>query len=426
MDYSKFGKVEVESIDGVKNTITYDDIFMTDIMSASASLFNTSSGHIALALEDYKSVDDILAVIEASHIDSAYKRTIKKDIQALVGISSIDYSQTANVVAKNLANIAIGKFMVLSTISLGSEGVIALSNMVRSSGVFKAMKAVSGKSIKTLGEDSFAMHSIANGEDGFGYGMHKFGATFGQFRTFDEFGNVESGLEKASRFSEMFRDFTLHTLPFVRSSDYLERLNFQDTLDALKAHFDGKLVFKDYELKAFGLDDKIMKKLQGTLELNSKGHVKFFDYTKWTLKEQTDFKAMVDRMMMKRMNKTTTGTSGAWSRHSAIGVALAPMLSFPMSAYSNIGAFLGRGLLQGDSFSMVQTMLWFQAGMVQSAIRHEIKGQEYDDTDLLYAGFTNMPFSGLYGTAMGLGNAPTTQMMEEITAPLDLYNYVGN
>jgi len=423
MDYSKFGNVEVKYGDGTTASIGYDDIFNSDIMSASSSLFNSASGHIAMAHKGYSSVDDLLGVVNSSKIDPSYKNTLSKDIMATVGVSSIDYSQTANIVAKNIANAAIGRGMLLSTISLMSEGAVALANMVRSSGVMGMAKTVTGKARNTLGDDSFALHSIVSQEDGFGYGMHQYGATYGQFRTFDEFGNIESSIEGVGKVTEIWRDFTLHTLPFVRSSDLLERLNLQDTLDTLKGHFDGKITFKDYEIKAFGISKHMENKLKGALTLNEKGHVAFFDYTKWNLKDQIEFKSVVDRIMMKRMNKATMGTASAFSRHSAIGVALMPMLKFPMTAYSNIGSFMGRGMLQGDTFAMTQAMMWFQAGMVQSMIRNEINGREQDDVSLMYAGFMNMPMSGVYGTAMGLLHSPTTKTMGEVSEVIDLYNY---
>ena len=423
MDYSKFGAVEVRYVDGTTATITYDNIFSTDIMSVSSSLFNSSSGHIALALKGYNSVDDLLGVINSAKIDPSYKNTLSKDVMATVGVSSIDYSQTANIVAKNIANAAIGRGMLLSTISLMSEGVIAIANMVRSSGVMGMAKTVSGRARDRLGDDSFAIHSIVFQEDGFGYGMHQYAATYGQFRTFDEFGNIESSIEGVGKVTEIWRDFTLHTLPFVRSSDLLERLNLQDTLDTLKGYFDGNIQFKDYELKAYAISKHMENKLRGSMKLNSKGHVAFFDYTKWSLKDQTEFKSLVDRLMMKRMNKASMGTSSAYSRHSALGVALMPMLKFPMTAYSNIGSFMGRGILQGDTFAMTQAMMWFQAGMVQSMIRNEINGREQDDVSLMYAGLMNMPMSGVYGTAMGLLHSPTTKAMGEVSEVIDLYNY---
>lgn len=163
------------------------------------------------------------------------------------------------------------------------------------------------------------------------------------------------------------------------------------------------------------------------MSLNSKGHVKFFDYTKWSIDEQIEFKQLMDRMMMKRMNKTTMGTSAAYSRHAGIGAALMPMLKFPMSAFSNIGAFLGRGLIQGDPFAMTLTMLWFQAGIVQAQIRNEINGKDDMEADeLIYSGIMNMPTAGLYGLATGLTHSPTTKTMEQYGGVFDLYNYVGN
>ena len=430
MDYSKFGKVKINYADGSTAHIGYDDIFMTDMISISDTLFNTAAGHIAFAHKEFKSVDDVLSLVIDSKIDPSYARTLINDIQATVGVPTIDYSSTANVVFKNIGNAAIGGGMVLSTISLMSEGVIALANTIRSSGVYTAMKSISRSTRSSFGDDSFVVQSIKNGENNFGYGMNRETRTFGQFKTFDEAGNIDTGLEGMSKWTEMWRDFTLHTLPFSRTTDFLERWNFQNALDTLKMHFDKKFTFKDYELSAFGIDKvspELLKKIKSHMSLNSKGHVKFFDYTKWSIDEQIEFKQLMDRMMMKRMNKTTMGTSAAYSRHAGIGAALMPMLKFPMSAYSNIGAFLGRGVLQGDPFAMTLTMLWFQAGMVQAQIRNEINGKDDMEADeLIYSGLMNMPTAGVYGLLTGLTHSPTTKTMEQYGGVFDLYNYVGN
>jgi hypothetical protein len=101
-----------------------------------------------------------------------------------------------------------------------------------------------------------------------------------------------------------------------------------------------------------------------------------------------EFKNLIDNMMMKRMNASTMGTTGAFVRQSAVGVGMSAMLKYPMSAYANLGGFLGRGAMQGDAFAMTQIALWFQAGIVQAIIRNEIQGKDYDDNDLIIAGLS--------------------------------------
>jgi hypothetical protein len=164
--------------------------------------------------------------------------------------------------------------------------------------------------------------------------------------------------------------------------------------------------------------------LKPLLELNEKGHVKFFDYSGFGLKTEMEFKGLIDRIMMKRMNRETMGTTAAFSRHSGGGIALMPMLTYPMSAYSNIGAFLGRGALEGDAFALTQSMLWFQAGILQHYVRTGIQGRETNEVEALYAGLMNMPHSGLVGTAFGLTHAPTVKTLDSIFSPIDPYTHV--
>lgn len=424
MDYKQFGELEISFMDGNKVKLTYDDIFNSDISSVSNSLFNQVGGHIAFANKGYKSFDDVIAMITDANIDTALKRTLLNDAHAMVGTPAIDFSQTFNIFAKNISNIAIGKGMIYSTISLMSEGIVAIHNILNNAGVIKGMSKLKDAVFKTYGEDAFAMSNINFGEDGLGLSQSRFGANFGQFRTFDEFGNINSGLGKFTKYTEMYRDFTLHAIPFSRTSDFISNMNIQDIVDTLYSHINGIKRFKDYELSAFPISKEMEEMLKKNLQLNSKGYVKFFDYTKLPYQQKMEFKTLLNNMMMKRMNQTTFGTSGAFTRNSALGVALSPMLKFPMTAYSNIGGYLGRGVLNGDAFAMIQTALWFQAGIIQHMIRSEIQGRDYDDNDLVYAGLSNMPAFGLYGTVVGFGDSPTAKTAKDLTDIFNIYSYI--
>jgi len=421
MDYGKFKSLPVE-INGETVNLTIDDIFISDISSASNTLFNQAGGHIAFAANGFPSVDDAIALIRDANMIESHRSIVLNDIFATIGVPSIDYSQTANVVAKNISNIATAKMMMFSTISLMSEGYVYIANTIRNAGVIDGMKNLAN-SVRGFGDDSFIASDIPFGKDGLGLGQSRYSSTYGQFRTFDEFSNQNSGVGRFSKFTEMWRDFTLHTLPFSRTSDFLSKANLQDVLDRLEAHISGKDTLKDYELSAFPISKRMEKYLKENLKLNKQGHVKFFDYTKGDFSTKDEFKNLIDNMMMKRMNQTTMGTSGAFTRQSALGVAASSMLKYPMSAYSNLGGFLGRGTLQGDAFAATQIALWFQAGIVQSIIRNEIQGREYDDNDLVVAGLMNMPQYGLLGTVTGLGDSPTASMAKNMTDILDIYQY---
>lgn len=423
MDYEKFGEFNVD-INGVPVKITIDDLFHTDISSVSNTLFNQASGHVALAQKGYKSVDDVISMIKDANMLESHRTTMLKDVEALVGVPAIDYTQTFNSVMKGIGNIAIGKMMVLSVLSLGSEGIVYLQNVLSHSGVFKGMKKIANDVIGGFGEDSFVANSKVYGADGLGFAQSRLGSSYGQFRTFDEMSGINSGIGRFLKYTEMYRDFVLHTLPFTRTSDFIAKANIQDILDRLYSHFDGTNPLKSYELSAYPITPRMEKYLRENMKLNKQGHVQFFDYTKESYSLQNEFRSLMNNMMMKRMNMSTMGTTAAFSRNSALGVAFMPMLKYPMSAYANIGGFLGRGILQGDSSAMIQTVLWFQAGIAQSIIRNEITGRDYDETDLMFAGFTNMPMYGLYGTVVGLGDSPTSKMMSDITSVLNIYTYV--
>lgn len=83
--------------------------------------------------------------------------------------------------------------------------------------------------------------------------------------------------------------------------------------------------------------------------------------------------------------------------------------------------------MQGDAFASTQIALWFQAGMVQSMIRSEINGRDYDQDDIIAAGLMNIPMYGLLGTVTGLGDSPTANMAKRITDVVDIYSYTkGN
>ena len=421
MDYDKFDTVSVD-INGIPTNITINDLFMTDISSLSNTLFNQAGGHVAFAANGYKSVDDAINIIKEANMIESHRAIALNDILATIGVPSIDYSQTANVVMKNIGNMAIARMMGFSTISLMSEGFIYAANTIRQSGLMDGMGNLT-RSVRGFGDDSFIASDVPFGKDGLGLGQSKYSSNYGQFRTFDEFSNQDSGIGNWTKYSEMWRDFTLHTLPFSRTSDFIAKASMQDVMDRLYKHFDGSMPLTEHELSAFPITTRMENYLKKNLKLNDKGHVKFFDYTKADFKTKDEFKNLVDNMMIKRMNQTTLGTSGAYTRHSAAGVALSSMLKYPMSAYSNLGGFLGRGALQGDAFAMTQIALWFQAGMIQSMLRNEIQGKDYDDTDLLVAGLLNIPQYGLIGTVTGLGDSPTANMAQKMTDVIDIYSY---
>ena len=430
MEYDKFKPIHAK-INGEDVTITIDDIFVTDIRSAAEALFNQSAGHISFAASGYKSVDDAISIVEEAakkgHVNPDHYKTIMLDIYATVGVPSIDYSVTASRVAKLFANVAIGKGMVFSTLS-GSEGVVMIQNMLHTSGVFGGMKKLADTMLNRFGDDAFVNDIKMNSEKGLGgFGKSRFGSTFGTSQVFDEFGNINSGVGRGTKYSEIYRDFTLHALPFSRTSDFIERANIQDILDRLYYHVNGIEELKAYEKSAYPISAKLHKYLQENLKLNAKGYVKGFDWTTAPIDIQDDLRGLLENMMAKRRNVATMGTTGAWSRNSALGVGIIPMLKYPMSAFRNVGGFLGRGTLQGDSFAITQTMLWFQAGVLQSIIRSELQGKEYTEQDLVVAGIMNMPQSGAYGTLMGILNPPSIQVGESVVENLSLYQLVkGN
>lgn len=424
MDKRMFKGVTIEYIDGTAPyTVALDDIFEQDIMNIMTDYLNKASGQVAFADMGYKSIDEAMEIVAGSGAKPKVITEVMNDIQALSGSPVIDYSSTINKVMRDVGNMVMGTKMITSTISLAPEALATAFKLNKSGwrGVFQNLnKNLLGE----YGDDSFMMKSLTE-EKGLGLGTHQYGASYGAYKSIDEVGNVsggEVGLDVFSKVSEVVRDFTLHTLPFVRTSDFLTKVNMQDSLQALYNHSRGTNVFKDYEKTSFAISPRVEELLQ-RLELNEKGHVKYFDVSKWSRSDRIDLYTTLDAMLQKRIQQSTMGTTASYSRQTALGVVASVLIKFPMSAYSNIGSFLGRGMMAGDANAMLQTSLWFGGAAIGTMARNELYGRDYDENDIMMAALLSHPFAGAYGTSIGLMNPAPTKALADAQEAVNIYNY---
>lgn len=425
MDYTKFKPTEIINEDGSISKITIDDIFEQNMDNIMSRYINMMGGHNALAVHGFESLDEALQEVIHGAGKQWAKNVIMQDLLTIVGHPSVDYTNIANVAARGASNTAIGAKMLLSTISMMSEMFIYASYVLKNNGVFDGMKKLSHTITNNFGEDAFITKAQAFGKDGMGIGTHRYTGSFGQMKKFDEVGNIDSQIGgKMLKGTEIMRDFTLFGLPFVKTSDFLQRANLQDILDTLYYHLKSdKKVLNAYELDVIpNISDELKSYLKGSMQLNKKNHVKWFDLDKMPLSLKNEFREMVDAMLLKRMNETTMGTSAPFSRHTAIGIAFMPMLKYGMTAFSNLGIYDMRGALRGDFHAVMRTMLWFQAGMLQTHMRHAIQGKEEPDAEtLIINGMLNMPMLGAYSLFTSMGDSPTEQMIRETVNLVDLY-----
>jgi len=424
MDKRQFKGVTIEYVDGTAPyTVALDDIFEQDIMNIMTDYLNKASGQVAFADMGYKSVDEAIEIVAGSGAKPKVITEVMNDIQALSGSSVIDYSSTINKVMRDVGNLVMGTKMITSTISLAPE-VLATAFKLNKSGWRGVFQNLNKNLMAEYGDDSFMMKSLTE-EKGLGLGTHQYGASYGAYKSIDEVGNVsggEVGLDVFSKVSEVVRDFTLHTLPFVRTSDFLTKVNMQDSLQALYNHSRGTNVFKDYEKTSFAITPRVEELLK-RLELNEKGHIKYFDVSKWSRSDRIDLYTTIDAMLQKRIQQSTMGTTASYSRQTALGVVASVLIKFPMSAYSNIGSFLGRGMMAGDANAMIQTSLWFGGAAMGTMARNELYGRDYDENDIMMAALLSHPFAGAYGTAIGLMNPAPTKALADAQEAVNIYNY---
>jgi len=423
MEKQNFKTVTINNVDGGVYEATIKDIFETDIMNMMSGYLNTASGHVAFADMGFKSIDEAIEVVANSKPDMKTARTILNDIEALTGSPVVDYSQTANRIMRDVSNYTMAIKMQFSALSLSAEALTTAFKLNKS-GWRGTFSGLTSKLRSTYGDDSFMMKSLAE-EDGLGIGTHQYGATYGAYKQIDEFGNIsggETGLNMFSKVGEFARDVTLHTLPFVRISDFLTKVNIQDSVQVLYNHVNDIKGLKDYEKVSFAITDQV-EKIAKKLELNSSGHVKYFDMSKLSRDDSIALKTTLDAMLQKRIQQATMGTTGAWSRQTALGVVASNLIKFPMSAYSNIGSFLGRGAMAGDPSAMLQTSLWFGGGAIASILRKELKGQDYTEEDIIVDALLSHPFAGAYGTAIGVLNPAPTKAMSDVQEAVNIYNY---
>jgi len=105
-----------------------------------------------------------------------------------------------------------------------------------------------------------------------------------------------------------------------------------------------------------------------------------------------------------------------------MGHSMINLLKFPMSAYSNIGSYLGRGALHGDPQAMTQISMWGMGGAMASAIRHEVQGKDYDTDTLVRDAIFGLPMVGGFELASSVLSNPTQQLMKDTSDMLNIYS----
>jgi len=428
MDETAFGKIEltVRDGDGFKTiNVGINDVVENDIMNIMQTYANQSSGHIAFADLGYKSVDD--AIAQVNDIESGFnpkaKETILNDIELLAGRPVVDYSDATNRFWRDVSNYAMAKAMIFSTLSLIQEAGATMAKM-GTSGWSESFKKVSRGMINTHGRDSMLITRLQNLT---GLGMHRYGASYGAYKTLDDTGNLAGGEGfggVVSKVGEMSRDVVLHVLPFVKTSDALTEINLIDTAQVLAEFKAGTYTFKAHEKVTFGITPEFEKMLQKyEFKMNDKGKVMDIELDKWSRADRMEFATVVDLMMQKRIQQATFGGTGAYTRQTALGGIISNLLKYPMNAYSNHGSFLGRGIFAGDGQAMLQVAMWTGTGALLTSLRSEIKGKEYDETDMIMGGLLNHPFMGAYSAGLGLLDPAPMGLSSNIGDFLNLYNY---
>lgn len=421
MNKEAFNSVKIKYYDeGMPDgEITLDDVFDQDAMSVIGDLVNSSSGHVALADKGYASVDDALAMLK--DIDPDVARGIEKDVGILVGNSAIDYRQRLNKLSRVAGLLTIAKTMPLSMISLASEVAVTAGKM-SASGWLGAMKSSAMGFKNTYGEDSMIWQMM--GDEGIsGFGYHSMSKTFGSYKQVDNLGNITGGMQGigfVNKMAEIASDAVLHGLQFIKASDFLTKINGADMIQALYNHVNGKVLFKPYEKEAFGLTDDMEKFLKDTLQINDKGYVKAIDLDGMDKDKYNKLMAIIHHMTLKRINHTTMANTPMWARHTAFGSAMSTLLKFSMSSFSNVGSFLGRGMLDGDPQAYTLAALWLGGGAMSYVARSELLGREYTDEDVVRAAIMSTPFMGLYSAGLGVLDSPASRTLNDAGSMLNI------
>jgi hypothetical protein len=416
--------VKITRADGSTVVFKQEDMFEHDILSVYNSLLNRASGEISLArvFGGGTGVDDIRGMI----IDNAPTKRAQdialKDLELYMGRGVIDYADSTNSLMRDIGNYTVFAKMWFSITSLAMEAVTTVAHLGGSGkgGWRVALQGLSGKLRAKYGKNSELMRQL---QDVFGEGGHSYNRSFGQFNTYDDSAQLAGKAgDHFSRVGEMGRDFVLHTLPFVRTSDFLQQIHMVDVMQNLAEWSKGNKKFMDYELQAFGLNDDI-KRIVSKLQLDKDGILEKVDMEGWSYKDKVKLSEVANLMLIKRINQARSGTTGAWSRHSALGVTMSTLLKFPMSAYSNLGTHMGIGMMHGDPHAYIQTSAWLGGAMLSSMLRHEIKGEEYDTEDLMIEAIMSHPFAGAYGTMLGVASPAPYDTTGTVADAMNAYNW---
>ena len=409
--------VEITSPEGGTMMMKMDDIFESSATQVMHQYIAELSGHLALADSGFETVGKAMEAASMA-INPANRKIMEQDIQMIVGNSAIDMSSLENRIFADVKNLTLATKLPLSALSLVQEVVTTMQRVHGAAWVEPFVD--NARHLLDAGQDSMMVQMML----ATGRGTNRYGATYGGIKGIDEFGiNTSNNGDGAigqifGKTGEMSRDFILNQGGLIKISDMLEAVNMSDTTKVFYDFIMGNIQLRNYEKITYGITPEFEQFLRGlNLELNAEGFVRAIDMDSLTRKERLKFLSVVDNMMQKKIQHARMGTTPAYFRHSMLGRVMGSLLSFPISAFTNIGSFHARGMMAGDPNAYMQSGLWFAGGAITAIMRWEIQGKDYDAEDILWASILSHPAMGFSSVGSAFANpAPmdTIQRFQEI------------
>ena len=410
-------QVEMDMGNGNMKTIdiSLDNIFVSGSSEVMERWVKGFSGHIALADAGFKSVDELVELINTTAISADKADVLVSVVKLMTGEPIVSGSQTAIKLMNTAGNLAVAMKMKFSAISLVQE---AFNTMVRGRGNVTNVLAKELVNIFRKHGDSAAY--LDEIKEFMGQGMHKYSATYGSVR------DITSGMDNISsvavggKISETLRDTVLFNGGLVPISDFLTGINLIDTSRYIIDVIHGQKKMSAFERNLYGLDVKTEAILKKVLKQRN-GKMEKLNMKSWSREEQLQFYKVVDRMMMKRVQQSTYGGTPNWSRDNLLGIVASKMLAFPLMAFGNHGINDLKGvLLHKDPRSMMAMAAWWTGGYTAAMLRYELQGRDYTEDDLLHAAFWSIPQVGAPEALLSLfsGDTAVQSAMGDLLEPM--------
>ena len=388
IDKSMFEDFTV-TYNGSEKKIGLNEIFVNNAVENMDRYLNQVSGHIAFADADFKSLDKAFELAGKAHKIENIK-VMEDVINHIIGVPNAGMSiQTAKML-QVASNLTVAAKMPFSVISLAQE---TFNTIVKSrGGAFKTFTEEFKNIVLKHGKSSALVEELV---DFLGQGNHRVSASYGSYSHISNgVDNMSTSTGALTKASEIARDTVLYNLGLVPVSDVLTRINLVDSASYLHDIAHGVNTMPSYMKNIIGLTPDIEDMLKGKLT-KVDGNLQSMNIKDWSRTDQLAFRKVVDNMMMKRIQMATIGGTPHWGRADALGIYMSGLLKFPLQAFSNHGIVDLKGvLIHKDPRAMMSMMAWFGGGYLAAMLRYEIKGQDYDDDDLIVSAMLSMPLVG--------------------------------